>query len=115
MKDYLRSLSRAPRTLSKPTVYSLDAGWADEGEYRNLFPKDAPGPVEQALLSEAIEIMINALREIRPRYAYVLRRYYLESALMREIAVELDITEGRVSQIRMQAISSMQRELERHL
>lgn len=115
MKDFLRSLSRVPRSMVvKPIVYSLSSGVEDEGDYRSLLPVDVPGPVESALLAEAIEIMIGALKEIDQRDAFVLRRYYLESTLMREIAEEMGITEGRVSQIRLQALESMQRELERY-
>jgi RNA polymerase sigma factor for flagellar operon FliA len=108
MKDHLRSLSRGPRTSEQPVVFSLDPTDDDNRNFRQLIPSEAPSPVEQFILSESIELMLVALKEIPDQYAFVLRRYYLESALMREIAEELGLTEGRISQIRVQAIDRLQ-------
>jgi RNA polymerase sigma factor (sigma-70 family) len=105
MADHLRSLGRTPRSSPEPTVFSLDACLEDHRPWDSA--DHSPGPVALFLVKEQIELMLSALETLDGPYRTVLRRYYLEGALMREIAVERGVTEGRISQIVSRGLEQM--------
>lgn len=56
---------------------------------------------------EMLGTLRTAVKGLRGRQAEIIRRYYLEGDLMRDIADDLGITEARVSQIRSEALAAM--------
>lgn len=51
--------------------------------------------------------LVDAVRNLPAVQAEVVSRYYLEGELLQDIAVDLDLTEARVSQIRSEALMAM--------
>ncbi len=56
---------------------------------------------------EMLGTLREAVKGLQGRQAEIIRRYYLEGDLMRDIADDLGITEARVSQIRSEALAAM--------
>lgn len=69
----------------------------------------ADAPIEQELDRARLkEALLYALKTLPEREALVLQLYYVEELNLFEIAAVLDVTSGRVSQIKSSAFKKMQ-------
>jgi RNA polymerase sigma factor for flagellar operon FliA len=75
---------------------------------------DQVGLVEQVSASELKRVIFERLNQMPEIQRKVMTLYYLEGLYLREIAVALGLTEGRICQIKIQAISSIRAYLERY-
>ena len=89
--------------VQRAVVLSLQgftAGTAEE-----MVAETDAGPEELLLHRERIGYLHNAIESLPERLQVVVTRYFLEERPMAEIAVELGVTESRVSQLRAEALS----------
>jgi RNA polymerase sigma factor for flagellar operon FliA len=89
--------------VQRAVVLSLQgftAGTAEE-----IVAETAAGPEDLLLHRERIGYLHNAIESLPERLRLVVTRYFLEERPMAEIAVELGVTESRVSQLRAEALS----------
>lgn len=70
-------------------------------------PESGGVPCSEAMHNELMERLTPLLDELTEREKQVLNLYYIEELTMSEIAGLLRITEGRVSQLRTQALSRL--------
>jgi len=81
----------------------------DEYDEHSMWFATADAPVEQELdRSRLKEALLLALKTLPDKEALVLQLYYVEELNLFEIAAVLDVTSGRVSQIKSSAFKKMQ-------
>jgi RNA polymerase sigma factor FliA len=89
--------------VQRAVVLSLQgftAGVAEE-----MVTERTAGPEELLLHRERIGYLHDAIEALPDRLRLVVSRYFLEERPMAEIAVELGVTESRVSQLRAEALT----------
>lgn len=84
-----------------------------EGERHPFDIKDEALPTENAIVYQldATKELFVALTTLDKREYYIIRRHFFESILLREVAVELKISESRVAQLKARALQKMREEL----
>jgi RNA polymerase sigma factor for flagellar operon FliA len=97
---------------------SLDQPRGEEGESdfspATLMPRSTGPTVEDQLTQEReLELMRDAILELKDQERTVLTLYYFEDLRLHEIATVLGLTESRVSQIRSKALSRLRDRLKR--
>jgi RNA polymerase sigma factor for flagellar operon FliA len=81
----------------------------DEYDEHSMWFATADAPIEQELDRARLkEALLYALKTLPEREALVLQLYYVEELNLFEIAAVLDVTSGRVSQIKSSAFKKMQ-------
>jgi len=78
-----------------------------------LLESSSKDPLELLGLSELRDRLAEAIEELPERHKLVLSLYYFEELTMKEIALVLGISEGRVSQIHSEAILALRAKLRR--
>lgn len=68
-------------------------------------------PELDLLSKDELRAVTKHLRKLPENLQYVVRRSYLEGALLAEVAVELGVTESRVCQVRSEAVRKIREEL----
>jgi len=82
-----------------------------QDEFSIWFVSDRGNPEEELNKTELRAALRKALEAVPPREALVLQLYYVEELNVYEIAEVLDVTTGRVSQIKKSAISALRKRL----
>ncbi len=93
----------------RSTLLHLDQGESEDGSLGDSVTEDRPGALPEASIEqrELLGTLRSAIDHLPPIQAEVVDRYYLQGERLQEIAVDLEVTEARVSQIRSEALSSM--------
>lgn len=87
----------------------------DEYDEHSMWFASEDAPAEQALDRTRLkEALLGALKGLPERETLVLQLYYVEELNIYEIAAVLDVTPGRVSQIKSSAFKKMQPMLKDH-
>jgi RNA polymerase sigma factor for flagellar operon FliA len=73
----------------------------------DLIPDPSPGPEEIAAEHDGIEYLLKRVDKLPPREQMVIRLYYGNEMLLREIAERLAISESRVFQLRARALQRL--------
>jgi len=97
-------------------VVSLDGlieDFSGEKLEEMLLESSSKDPLELLGLSELRDRLAEAIEELPERHKLVLSLYYFEELTMKEIALVLGISEGRVSQIHSEAILALRAKLRR--
>ncbi|PWR02579.1 FliA/WhiG family RNA polymerase sigma factor [Meridianimarinicoccus roseus] len=85
-------------------VRSLDEVYSD---HSLLFQDQTQSPEEATHSNEMRQLLRNAMRLLPEREALVLQLYYVEELNVYEVAAIMDVTTGRVSQIKKAAIERL--------
>ena len=81
----------------------------DEYDEHSMWFANNDAPIEQELDRGRLkEALLSALKTLPERDALVLQLYYVEELNLYEIAAVLDVTAGRISQIKSEAFKRMQ-------
>ncbi|MBM3854009.1 MAG: sigma-70 family RNA polymerase sigma factor [Verrucomicrobia bacterium] len=97
------TVAQLEQLASAARVISVDAT-DEDGECLHAIPDaSAAGPAGAAESDDLHASIRAALDRLAPRYAQVLRRYYLDEATLEDIAAELGVSKERVRQIREKA------------
>ena len=72
-----------------------------------LFVSKESTPEENLDKSQLKDILSRALKDLPPKEAMVIQLYYVEELNVYEIAEVMEITTGRVSQIKKSAVASL--------
>jgi RNA polymerase sigma factor for flagellar operon FliA len=83
-------------------LLSLQGAGSETGAV--MMPDSRRGPEQLLLDREQLGYLHDAIAELPDRLRQVVRSYYLEQRPMAEIAVELGVTESRISQLRAEAL-----------
>jgi RNA polymerase sigma factor for flagellar operon FliA len=89
--------------VQRAAVLSLQALTAEDGV--ELLPTEDEGPEALLLRREQIGYLHDAIAVLPDRLRTVVQRYFFENRKMAEIALELGVTESRVSQLRSEALA----------
>lgn len=87
--------------MNTPALKSLDEVYTD---HSLLFQDVTPSPEEATHQSQLRTMLRKAISKLPEREALVLQLYYVEELNVYEVAAILDVTTGRVSQIKRAAI-----------
>jgi len=99
----LAEVEQSDEDVARASVLSLDA--ADEhGTASDSLAATEPSPDALVEHRERLQYLVEAVAELPERLRAVVQGYFLDERPMTEIAVELGITESRVSQIRAEAL-----------
>lgn len=88
--------------VARAQVLSLQG--AQDASLEDLLPTAGPTPEQLLEHRERLTYLIEAVAELPERLRIVVSDYFLEERPMAEIAVELGVTESRVSQMRAEAL-----------
>jgi RNA polymerase sigma factor for flagellar operon FliA len=99
--------------VQRAVVLSLQGFSAGTAE--DMVTEQTTGPEDMLLHRERIGYLHNAIEALPERLRTVVSRYFLEERPMAEIAVELGVTESRVSQLRAEALTLLRDGLNSHL
>jgi RNA polymerase sigma factor for flagellar operon FliA len=99
--------------VQRAVVLSLQGFSAGTAE--DMVTERTTGPEDMLLHRERIGYLHNAIEALPERLRTVVSRYFLEERPMAEIAVELGVTESRVSQLRAEALTLLRDGLNTHL
>ena len=92
------------------TPQSLDAVY---DQFSIWFASDQSTPEEQLSENELQDVVKDAIRTLPEREALVIQLYYVEELNVFEIAEVLDVSTGRVSQIKKSAIMHLREFIEK--
>jgi RNA polymerase sigma factor for flagellar operon FliA len=96
----------ASSEIAASQVQSLDEVYTDTS---GLFGDNGPGVEEKLMAGDLKRLLREALTRLPEREALVLQLYYVEELNVYEIAEVLDVTTGRVSQIKKSAVEKLQK------
>jgi RNA polymerase sigma factor for flagellar operon FliA len=99
--------------VQRAVVLSLQGFSAGTAE--DMVTEQTTGPEDLLIHRERIGYLHNAIEALPERLRTVVTRYFLEERPMAEIAVELGVTESRVSQLRAEALTLLRGGLNSHL
>ena len=99
-----KELNDWEQAFAANTHQSLDSVY---NEFSILFASNDQNPEEELTDTELRENLVEALKTLPEREALLIQLYYVEELNVYEIAKILDITTGRVSQIKKNAISRL--------
>jgi RNA polymerase sigma factor for flagellar operon FliA len=88
--------------VARATVLSLQ-GFAPESG-ADLLAEPSPGPEALIMQREQLGYLHDSIAELPERLRFVVTSYFFEQRQMSDIAVELGVTESRVSQMRAEAL-----------
>ncbi len=99
-----KELNNWEQAFAANTHQSLDSVY---DEFSIWFASSEQNPEEELTDTELKENLVEALKTLPEREALLIQLYYVEELNVYEIAKVLDITTGRVSQIKKNAISRL--------
>ena len=99
-----KELNNWEQAFAANTHQSLDSVY---DEFSIWFASNEQNPEEELTDTELKENLVEALKTLPEREALLIQLYYVEELNVYEIAKVLDITTGRVSQIKKNAISRL--------
>ena len=99
-----KELNKWEQAFAANTHQSLDSVY---DEFSIWFASSEQNPEEELTDTELKENLVEALKTLPEREALLIQLYYVEELNVYEIAKVLDITTGRVSQIKKNAISRL--------
>lgn len=105
-----KEVEQGLEALQNQICLSLDV--IEEGLLRSLDTREGD-PYAQTLHQELVDKLSQLIDELTPREQMVLSLYYADELNMRETAMVMDITEGRVSQLHSQALAKLRKKLVR--
>jgi RNA polymerase sigma factor FliA len=106
----IKDIEQGLEALQNQICISLEA--VEEGLLRSQDNKEND-PFFHTLNQELIDKLAQLIDELTPRERMVLSLYYVEELNMREAALVMDITEGRVSQLHSQALAKLRKKFHR--
>jgi RNA polymerase sigma factor for flagellar operon FliA len=89
--------------VHRSVVLSLQ-GFAEAGTLEGMLPSDEPDPEGILLDRERTSYLIAAVSALPERLRAVVQGYFLDERPMVELALELEVTESRISQMRAEAL-----------
>jgi RNA polymerase sigma factor for flagellar operon FliA len=98
----LAELARNDEDIARAQVLSLQG--AQDASLDDLLPSGGPTPEQLVEHRERLAYLVEAVAELPERLRIVVSDYFLDERPMAEIAVELGVTESRVSQMRAEAL-----------
>ena len=99
-----KELNNWEQAFAANTHQSLDSVY---DEFSIWFASNDQNPEEELSDAELRETLVEALKTLPEREALLIQLYYVEELNVYEIAKVLDITTGRVSQIKKNAVSRL--------
>ena len=90
--------------VHRSLVLSLQ-GFSDAGTLEGMLPSQEPDPEGVVLHHEQVSYLVAAVESLPERLRVVVEGYFLHERPMVEIAVDLGVTESRVSQMRAEALA----------
>ena len=99
-----KELNNWEQAFAANTHQSLDSVY---DEFSIWFASNDQNPEEELSDTELRETLVEALKTLPEREALLIQLYYVEELNVYEIAKVLDITTGRVSQIKKNAVSRL--------
>ncbi len=98
----LGELDAVQTDVARASVLSLQGFAPETGA--ELLAEQAPGPEALIMQREQLGYLHDAIAELPERLRFVVTSYFFEQQQMSDIAVELGVTESRVSQMRAEAL-----------
>ena len=109
----VEDITAADDDVQRAVVFSLQ-GFATAAA-EDMVTEPSPGPEELLIRRERIGYLRHAIDALPERLRVVVTWYFFEERPMAAIAVELGVTESRVSQLRTEALSLLRDGLNTHL
>jgi RNA polymerase sigma factor for flagellar operon FliA len=109
----VQDIEAADDDVQRAVVFSLQ-GFAT-ATADDLVTEPGAGPEELLLRRERLGYLRHAIEVLPPRLRTVVTGYFFEERAMADIAVELGVTESRVSQLRAEALGLLRDGLNTHL
>ncbi|MFG1610514.1 sigma-70 family RNA polymerase sigma factor [Actinoplanes sp. NPDC049265] len=109
----VEDIESADDDVQRAVVFSLQ-GFATAGA-EDMVTEKTPGPEDMLIRRERMGYLAHAIEALPERLRAVVRGYFFEERPMAQIAVELGVTESRVSQLRSEALSLLRDGLNTHL
>ena len=109
----VEDIETADDDVQRAVVFSLQ-GFATAGA-DDMVTEPSAGPEEMLIRRERLGYLQHAVDALPERLRAVVQGYFFEERPMAEIALELGVTESRVSQLRAEALSLMRDGLNTHL
>jgi RNA polymerase sigma factor for flagellar operon FliA len=106
-------LHQTDNDVQRATVLSLQ-GFATASA-DDMVTEPTPGPEDMLLRREQIGYLHHAIGSLPERLQTVITEYFLNERPMADIAVDLGVTESRISQLRAEALSLLKDGLNTHL
>lgn len=106
-------LHRTDNDVQRATVLSLQGFTTASAD--DLVTERAPGPEDMLLRREKIGYLHHAIASLPDRLQTVITDYYLHERPMADIAIDLGVTESRISQLRAEALTLLKDGLNTHL
>jgi RNA polymerase sigma factor FliA len=109
----VEDIEAADDDVQRAVVFSLQ-GFATAGA-EDMVTEPGVGPEDMLIRRERMGYLAHAIEALPDRLQAVIRGYFFEERPMAQIAVELGVTESRVSQLRSEALSLLRDGLNTHL
>jgi RNA polymerase sigma factor for flagellar operon FliA len=101
----VREVDGVDADVQRASVLSLQGLTPDEGA--ELLPTANDGPEALLIKREQLGYLRDAVAELPDRLRTVVAQYFFEQRKMADIAIELGVTESRVSQLRSEALAML--------
>ena len=92
-------LSNLERDAHLASQISLETPIGEEGTLGNTLGQDLPGPEHLIEKADQRQVLLEALGDLKEQERIILKLYYFEGMLMKEIAATLGVTESHICQI----------------
>jgi RNA polymerase sigma factor for flagellar operon FliA len=99
----------------RASLLSLDSFTPDGDGLAATLRDPAPAPEDALIAAERLGYLRDAVAELPQRLRQVVSGYYLEQRPLTELALELDVTQSRVSQLRAEGLEMLRDALNRLL
>ncbi len=109
----VEEITSADEDVQRAVVFSLQ-GFAT-GAAEDMVSEPSPGPEEMLIRRERLGYLMHAIDALPERLRTVISEYFFAERPMAQIAVELGVTESRVSQLRAEALGLLRDGLNTHL
>ena len=109
----VEDVSSADEDVQRAVVFSLQ-GFAT-GAAEDMVSEPSPGPEELIIGRERTGYLKHAIDALPERLRIVIAEYFFAERPMAQIAVELGVTESRVSQLRAEALGLLRDGMNAHL
>ena len=106
-------IESADDDVQRAVVFSLQ-GFATAGA-EDVVTEPSAGPEEMIIRRERLGYLRHAIEALPDRLRVVVQGYFFEERPMAQIAVDLGVTESRVSQLRSEALALLRDGLNTHL
>ncbi|MEV7629708.1 sigma-70 family RNA polymerase sigma factor [Actinoplanes sp. NPDC089786] len=109
----VEDIEAADDDVQRAVVFSLQ-GFATAGA-EDMVTEPGVGPEDMLIRRERMGYLAHAIEALPERLRAVVRGYFFDERPMAQIAVELGVTESRVSQLRSEALGLLRDGLNTHL